>query len=115
MQIRGKTTIFANAHESMNGTWYTYATGVSSKKQDGSYVNAYLDVRFRNGVVVENKTKIDIKDGFLTVKEYTKNGGETVKKLELMVLDFELVDGGAGHYGSDEPSGYTALSDDVPF
>jgi len=105
MKVSGETMIFRNAHESMNGTWYSYATGVSSKRQDGTYANTYLDVRFRKGVVVENKTKIDIKDGFLTVKEFTANGGETVKRLELMVLDFDTKDGG-----------FTAMSDEeVPF
>ena len=58
MRVSGDTTIFSNAHEGKDGTWYTYATGVSSKRQDGTYANAYLDVRFRKGVTVENKTKI---------------------------------------------------------
>ena len=106
MQVSGETMIFAKAHESSDGTWYTYATGVSSKRQDGSYVNDYLDVRFRKGVTVSHKTKINIKDGFLTVREFTVNGGEKKKKLELMVLDFEEVG----------TSGFTALTDaDIPF
>ena len=107
MRVNGETMIFRNAHESRDGTWYTYATGVSSKRQDGSYVNGYLDVRFRKGVEVENKTKIDIKDGFLTVREFKTNGGDTAKKIELMVLEFEV---------KDVEAGFTALSDDdVPF
>ena len=40
MRISGETMIFSNAHESRDGTWYTYATGVSSKRQDGTYVNS---------------------------------------------------------------------------
>ena len=105
MQVSGDAMIFRNAHEGKDGTWYTYATGVSSKKQDGTYANMYLDVRFRKGVTVENKTRIDIKDGFLTVKEFIASGGETVKKLELMILDFDVKGGG-----------FTAMSDeDVPF
>ncbi len=108
MQVNGETTIFAKAHEGRDGTWYTYSTGVSSKRQDGSYTNAYLDVRFRKGVVVENKTKIDIKDGFLTVREFEVNG-ETRKKIELMVLAFDIAEGG-------NTTGFTALRDDeVPF
>lgn len=114
MQINGQTTIFRNDHESANGTWYTYSTGVSSKKQDGTYVNAYLPVKFRKGIVVDNKTKIDIKNGFLTAKEYTASGGDVRKVVEMMVLEFDIVDGGAGHSGASE--NYTAMTqDDIPF
>lgn len=109
MQVSGETIIFRNEHDGKDGKWYTYATGVSSKRQDGSYVNDYLDVRFRKGVVVEHKSKINIKNGFLTVREFTVNG-ETKKKIELMVLEFD----------SDnfvpEQQGFSALSEnDVPF
>lgn len=111
MNISGETTIFRNAHEGRDGTWYTYSTGVSSKRQDGTYANAYLDVRFRKGVTVEHKAKINIKDGFLTVREFTGNGGDTQKKIELMVLDFDTVQG-----GEQNVTGFTALtSEDVPF
>ena len=111
MQVSGETIIFRNDHDSPNGKWYSYATGVSNKRQDGSYVNAYLDVRFRKGVVVENKTRINIKNGFLTVREYTSNGN-TGKKLELMVLEFETVSGEP----AQTTEGFTALSyDEVPF
>ena len=113
MRVNGETTIFRNAHEGKDGTWYTYATGVSSKRQDGTYINGYLDVRFRKGIVVENKTKININDGFLTVREFTLNG-ETQKRIELMILDFDIADGGAGHIREQEQ--FSALNyDDVPF
>ena len=111
MQVSGETTIFRNAHEGKDGTWYTYATGVSSKRQDGTYANAYLDVRFRKGVVIENKTKIDIKNSFFTVREFTVNG-EPRKKIELMVLDFDIVEAGR----AEEQGHFSALNyDDVPF
>lgn len=111
MRVNGETIIFRNAHDGKDGTWYTYATGVSSKRQDGTYANAYLDVRFRKGVVVDHKVKIDIKDGFLTVREFKANGGDTQKKIELMVLDFETVQA-----GQSNDTGFAAISyDDVPF
>lgn len=109
MQISGETIIFRNEHDGKDGKWYTYATGVSSKRQDGSYINDYIDVRFRKGVVVEHKSKINIKNGFLTVREFTVNG-ETKKKLELMVLDFDTEE------FVPEKQGFTALADsDIPF
>lgn len=110
--------IFANAHESKDRTWYSYSTGISNKREDGSYANMYLDVRFRNGVHVNNKTKINIKDGFLTMREYMGNGGEKVKRIVLMILDFDIAESGFASAPAEpqEPSGFTALDDsEVPF
>lgn len=105
MQIIGDMTVFRNEHDGKDGTWYTYATTVAKKREDGSYARVYLDVRFRKGITVENKSRLNVKDGFLTVREYKQNG-ETKTRLELMVLDFD--------YG--EPVGYSAISDsDLPF
>ena len=65
---------------------------------------------FRKGVVVDHKAKIDIKDGFLTVREFTVNG-QAQKKIELMVLDFETVQA-----GQSNDTGFSALDyNDVPF
>lgn len=121
MKVTGQAMIFANKHESMSGTWYTYATGISSKREDGSYASMYIDVRFRKGVTVENKTKINIKDGFLTMREFTANGGDVVKRIVLMVMDFEIAEESGFASAPAEPqaetqSGFTALSDDdIPF
>lgn len=121
MKVTGQAMIFANKHESMSGTWYTYATGISSKREDGSYASMYIDVRFRKGVTVENKTKINIKDGFLTMREFTANGGDVVKRIVLMVMDFDIVEESGFASAPAEPqeetqSGFTALSDDdIPF
>lgn len=108
MQISGETMIFRKERESASGKWYAYSTGVSSKRQDGSWINGYLDVKFRKGVEVENKTKINIKNGFLSAKEFKTGSGETGKRLELVILEFDVVDA--------PNSGFTAMTnDDVPF
>jgi len=107
--MTGEAMIFRNEHESPNGKWYTYATTVSKKRDDGTYVNKSKPVKFRKGVVLENKTRIDILDSFLTVREYEADGRtQTIE--ELVVLDFKVVDGGT------DTAGFSALSmDDVPF
>lgn len=115
MQISGKTMIFRKDHESRDGTWYSYSTTVSSKRQDGSYINAFMDVKFRKGVVVENKSKINVKDGFIAAREFTANGGQTVQKPELVILEFDL-DEPVEEEVEEEPSGFSALTDeDMPF
>jgi len=79
MRINGENVmIFKNE----NGR---YTTSISNKKEDGSYENAYLQVQFRKGVELENKTKINIKDAFLTF--FRTQEGNAVYKI--VVLDFE--------------------------
>lgn len=118
MKVTGEATIFRNAHDGKNGTWYTYSAGVSSKREDGSYANGYLDVRFRKGVEVENKTKIDIKHSFLTVREFTVDGKER-KKIELMILQFDIVSGEDDEEydvpSSNQPGFSAFTDDDIPF
>lgn len=56
------TMIFARDFEGKTH----YRAGLSSKKQDGSYENGYIDVRLPKDVSLADKTKINITKGFLT-------------------------------------------------
>ena len=42
-----------------------YSIGISKKKQDGSYENGYINVRFKKDVELENQTKIKINKAWL--------------------------------------------------
>lgn len=44
---------------------YFYKMGLSKKTQDGKYINGYIMCRFKNGVVLEDKSKIYIKNAWL--------------------------------------------------
>lgn len=67
MNITSKDTmIFVKEDEKGNH----YRAGLSSKKQDGSYDKAYIDVRMPKGTELENKTKINITKGFLSFYNY---------------------------------------------
>ena len=108
MNVSGEMTVFRNDHQGSKGAWYSYVTSVSKKREDGSWARAYLDVMFRKDVVVENKSRINVKEGFLTVREYNDKDGIPQTRLALMVLDFDKAQGNA--------TGFSALSfDDVPF
>lgn len=100
MRINGENVmIFKNE----NGR---YTTSISNKKEDGSYENAYLQVQFRKGVELENKTKINIKDAFLTF--FRTQDDKTIYKI--VVLDFEQ-EGDA-----KEPEvGFETKTSDLPF
>lgn len=43
-----------------------YTVGMSNKKQDGSYENAYYPIQFNKDVELENKTRIYIKNAWLS-------------------------------------------------
>lgn len=56
-----------------------YSIGISKKKQDGSYENAYIKVEFNKNVELEDRTIIKIKHGWLSFYnwEYQGNKGTT--------------------------------------
>lgn len=51
-----------------------YNIGLSKKNQDGGYDNGYIQARFIKGVELENKTKIKVKDSWLS---FNKNERKT--------------------------------------
>lgn len=76
-----KKTVFKT--ENQYGVFYK--VGLSKKDRNGNYINGYLNVRFKKGVNLENKTKICIKNGFIDF--YLDKDNKTVPYL--MVLEFE--------------------------
>lgn len=63
-----------------------YSMGLSRKKQDGTYENAYIDVRFKGEVNIPNQTNIYVKDGFMSF--YIKDGKPVYY---LVITDYQLV------------------------
>ena len=83
-------TVYRKDKQMQNGgTFATYCVKVSSKKQDDTWVSAFIDVVFRKGVEVNNKAVISIKNSFPTINEY--NGKTYIK---WMIMDFEIVESG---------------------
>ena len=44
----------------------SYSVGLSKKKQDGSYENGFMPCKFKKDVEIANKTKLFIKNAWLT-------------------------------------------------
>ena len=65
-----------------------YRTGLSTKKQDGSYDIAYIDVKMPKGTELENKTKITITNGFLSFYNYTGKDNKQHTIWYIVVLDY---------------------------
>ena len=59
---------------------------MSRKKQDGTYENAYIDCRFKQGVELDNQTNIYVNDGFMSF--YLKDGKPIYY---LVITDFKKV------------------------
>lgn len=98
----GETMIFKNDKG-------FYSTSISKRNQDGTYANAYISVGFRKGVDLPNKTKINIKNGFLTFDQYDRADGTKATNLKLFISDFET----AG--GEKQPAKQNKGSEDIIF
>ena len=98
IRITGETTIF----KSDKGF---YSTGISNKLMDGSWDNAYFPVQFKKGVEVENKTKINITNGFMSFFK----GQDDKPVFKIVVLDFTQVG------DAKEDASATFDSDSLPF
>ena len=86
----------------------TYSLMVSSKSQDGNWINTFLDVIFKKGVSVNDRAEIKINNSFLVANEY--NGQKYIK---LMVMDFDVLnEGNAPQQTTDD--GFVMISDDTP-
>ena len=63
-----------------------YSMGLSRKKQDGEYEYGYIQARFRSGVDFKTKTKIKVKESWLSFNVNEKKTFPFV-----FVNDFEVV------------------------
>ena len=63
-----------------------YSIGLSKKKKDGNYENGYMTVNFKEGVDIPNKSKIKIKNAWLSF--YLKDN-KTIPTI--FINDYELV------------------------
>ena len=104
MEVRGM--VFRNEHETHGEKWYSYNLSISSKNQNGEWESASMPIRFMKGVSVDNKTRIEVKDGWLKPFKF---GDKYV--VGIFCKEYEVVSEPQG-----EIHGYSALvQDDVPF
>lgn len=102
--IEGKAKVWAKDHDW--GT--TYTIGVSSKDQNGNWVNAYQPVRFRKDTPkIESGTEIQYK-GFATVSK-----GKEYPYVIWQITEFTFV--GNETANNHEPSFSQLTENDVPF
>lgn len=78
LKVTGEIFIFRNDKGA-------YSTSISKKNEDGTYENMRISVNFKKGTELENKTKINVTNGFLS---FWKNN-QGLPQLKLVVLEFE--------------------------
>lgn len=104
IKIEGKGRVWSKEHDG----WTSYTIGISNKNQDGTWINAYQQVRFRKNVKVPNGTDIEFV-AFPTVKK-----GDPYNTVLWQITEYRNV-GNEMAAPSPEES-YTALTnDDIPF
>ena len=87
----------------------TLATKVIDENGEEKTIFTKVNVGFKKGVEVKNKTKINITNGFLTFfripTEETREDGTTINKdfLKIVILDFEVIEDGIDEVYSSKP------------
>src|SRR5665647_1233871 len=103
IQVSGDTMIFRKDFDGRA----TYSTTISKKLADGTWENAYIGIQFKKDVVLQDKTKIEVKNGWLT--HYLNKEKKPV--YYLFILDFE-----SETQEPQIPDGFTKIDDSVlPF
>lgn len=108
MNVTGKTMIFKGD--------YGYSTTISSKNKEGQYENMYLTVQLPKGIELENKTMIEITNGFLSFYK-SKEG---LPKIKLVITKFttdqeEQYINEEREAIQNEQNYYNNQEDDLPF
>lgn len=96
----------------------SYTMGMSKKKKDGTYDNAYIPVQFKKEITLDNQTNIYIKKAWISF--YKTKEGKPV--FYIFISEFNTVSEEANQYKSikTETEGLNSLgieitSDDLPF
>ena len=83
MNINGKCRVFRKDFD----TRIAYTTGISNKKDDGTYDSMYVSLQLPKGTDILNNTEIDIKQGFIS--NYKDKDGNY--RIKLVVMSFEVL------------------------
>ncbi len=105
--------IFAKDREYNGNTFRVYSTGISSKSQDGTYNNAYIPVKFRKGIILEDRQLINVLSAWLMPIKIGENFA-----VGIFVNDFNLVEKNSSNNTTNNnnaiSNSYNSM-DDLPF
>lgn len=107
MNISGKCKIYAK----MFGERVAYSTAISSKNQDGTYENMYVNVQLPKDTILDDKTLINVKNGFLS--NYKNKEG--LYQVKLIIQEFEEIGSKSNVTTVNDIVNVVDESDDLPF
>ena len=93
-----------------------YYTSTSTKNEEGAehkYDYAPILVGFRKGIMLEDKTRIQVNNAFLTHYRFKKENGEEEFRNKIVVLDYDVVEKGTN--SKSEDAFIPITDDDLPF
>ena len=99
MEIKGKITIFPEKKSNDRGEFIVCKGTLSSKTQDGKYINKSVEVKFDNKKFPKEKVnsldptkcyQLEVTSGYLVVDGYEKEGKMNTF-INLYILDGKLV------------------------
>lgn len=109
MNITSERAILVFVKEGQYGKMYS--TGIGKKNEDGTYTTAYMPLRFKKGVELEDRTLITVKNGWLST---TKD-----LKIYAFINEFEIhgeVEKNENDFKEDFYANEVVLKDDdLPF
>ena len=111
MDVTGKTKIF---RKDFNGR-PAYSRAISSQEykdgQKGDWISGWESVQFPKGTDIPDRSIVEIK-GFEAVYK-----SKDIVRRKLVVKEYRVLDAGEGQTETqtNQPSGYTALEEDIPF
>lgn len=94
-----------------------YKTPIYQKQLDGTSKRAYMPIRFKKDVVLDNGTKIKIKQGFENFWLTAQDTQGYNPKFYIQVNDFEVIDSPSLQDAISDYNQQTTSydSDDLPF
>ena len=116
MEIKGKITIFPEKKHNEKGDFIVCKGTISSKDQDGKYLNKSVEVKFDkerfprekvNALNPEMCYQLEVTSGYLVVDGYEKDGKQ-ITFINLYVSDGKLV-------GEPKPVNRAEANPNLPF
>ena len=87
MDISGKCTVYKKEKE-YNGKNMVFYTAGISKKEGDKWVKFYMPISFKKDVVLQDKTRIDIKQGWL---DFYKNKDDS-QVVKIFANEFDIME-----------------------
>jgi hypothetical protein len=117
LNIKGENVkVWRRDIEGKGGTFHRYSVTSSTRNEDGSWSNAYIQVMFSKNCgapkKIQNGAVCDF-EGFMSAKSYTNRDGKTIAEPVIMIMKVDF----QGNVGEDlgDVDNFEQAEMDIPF